>query len=189
MKQVKIIIGIICLTIVVFACNSKSQTNNQFENYSQEQIDSLKRIECDTLLSEMRKIKADTFGKVKNVPTNFAESLVMLDSMMNPKMKEWIKCLPDGEFGGYVHHGFGTYLRNNWGLWGNSELAKNLSEMGIFHPDDMSAIILDSYQRKLKGEEIKIEEQLKYYQDYWKENGIPVDSILNELKKEKENGG
>lgn len=68
-------------------------------------------------------------------------------------------------------------------------MAKNLSEMGIFHPDDMSAIILDSYQRKLKGEEIKIEEQLKYYQDYWKENGIPVDSILNELKKEKENGG
>jgi len=109
MKQLNIIIGITCLIILAFTCNSKSQTNNQFENYSQEQIDSLKRIECDNILSEMRKIKADTFGKVKRIPTNFEESLLVLDSMMNPKMKEWIKCLPDGEFGGYVHHGLGTY--------------------------------------------------------------------------------
>ena len=79
------------------------------------------------------------------------------------------------------------YLRNNWGLWRNSKLAENLFKMGIFHPDDMSGIILDSYQRKLKGEEIKLDEQLKYYQNYWRESGVPVDSILNEL--EKEDGG
>ncbi len=82
--------------------------------------------------------------------------------MMNPQMKEWIKCLPDREFGGYVHHGLGRYLRNNWGLWGRSKLAENLSQMGVFHPDDMSGIILDSYQRKLKGEAIKLEEQIKF---------------------------
>lgn len=187
MKQVNIILGIILLTALIFACNSNQQTGNQFKNYSQEQLDSLKRIECDTLLSEMRKIKADTFGKVQYIPENFEASLTTLDSMVNPQMKEWIKCLPDGEFSGYVHHGFGMYLRNNWGLWRNSKLAENLFKMGIFHPDDMSGIILDSYQRKLKGEEIKLDEQLKYYQNYWRESGVPVDSILNEL--EKEDGG
>ena len=84
----------------------------------------------------------------------------------------------------------GMYLRNNWGLWGDSELAKNLYKMGILHPDDMSGIILNSYQRKLKGEDIKLEEQLKYYQDYWRESGTPVDSILEEIQKEnKANGG
>lgn len=154
------------MALLTFTCNSKPQTNNEYENYTQEQIDSLKRIECDTLLSEMQKIKADTFIKVNTHPKNFEESLVILDSMMNPKMKEWIKCLPDGEFGGYVHHGFGTFLRNSWGLWGNSELAENLYEKGILHPDDMSGIILDSYQRNLKGKKIQLDKQIKYYQDY-----------------------
>lgn len=186
MKSAKFIIGIVSVITLAVACNSNSRKSSEYEDFTLEQIDSLKRIECDTLLSEMRKIKADTFIKVNSVPENYEESLVILDSMMNPKMKEWIKCLPDGEFGVYVHHGFGTYLRNNWELWGNSKLTENLSGMGIFHPDDMSAIILDSYQRKLKGEAIRIEEQLKFYQDYWRDNGVPVDSILNELKnKEK----
>ena len=138
----------------------------------------------------MRQTKTDTFAIIKTKPKDFEEGLVILDSMMNPKMKEWIKCLPDREFSGYVHHGFGTFLRNSWGLWGNSELAKNLYIMGILHPDDMSGIILNSYQRKLKGEDIKLEEQLKYYQDYWRKSGTPVDSILKEIQKEKiKNGG
>ena len=183
MKQAKYIIGIIGLAILMIACNSNAPTNNEDENYNQYQIDSLKRIECDTLLSQMRKLKADTFGIVKQIPKNFKESLMFLDSMINPKMREWIKCLPDGEFGSYVHHGFGRYLRNNWGLWGGLELAQSMNkEMGIWHPDDMSSIILLSYQRKLKGEEIKIQEQIKFYQDYW----AKVDSIKNAKIK---NGG
>ncbi|MCW8897304.1 MAG: hypothetical protein OQJ96_04935 [Flavobacteriales bacterium] len=138
----------------------------------------------------MSQTKTDTFARIKTLPNDFEESLIILDSMTHPKMKEWIRCLDDGEFSGYVHHGFGMYLRNNWGLWGNSELAKNLYKMGILHPDDMSGIILNSYQRKLKGEDIKLEEQLKYYQDYWRESGTPVDSILEEIQKEnKANGG
>ena len=40
--------------------------------------------------------------------------------------------------------------------------------LGIYHPDDMSGIILDSYHRYLTGKEIKLEEQIKFYQDYWK---------------------
>ncbi len=186
MKHFKILIGTVGVAALLFSCNSKGQFNNQIVNLSKPQIDSLKRIECDSLLSKMTEINADTFRKVFQIPTQFEESLMKLDSMMNPKMEEWIKCLPDGEFSGYVHHGFGRYLRNNWGLWGNSELADNLSKMGILHPDDMSGIILDSYQRKLKGEELKVEEQLKYYHDYWRNTGMPVDSILNELNKGEE---
>lgn len=183
MKQAKIIIGIFWIITLMITCDSRPQTNIELEYFNQEQIDSLKRVECDILLSEMQRTKTDTFGKIGQIPNNFEESLVFLDSMMNPKMKEWIKCLPDQEFAGYVHHGFGMYLRNNWGLWGNSKLADNLYRMGIFHPDDMSGIILDSYQRKLKKEEIKLEDQLKHYQDYWRKKDVPIDSILKELKK------
>jgi len=60
------------------------------------------------------------------------------------------------------------WMRNNWGLWRGSRLSKYFNEMGVFHPDDMSGIILVSYHRYLTGNEIKLEEQIKYYQDYWK---------------------
>ena len=115
---------------------------------------------------------------MNQIPRNFDECLVTLDTLVNSHIQEWIKCLPDGEFSSFVHFGFGMYLRNNWGLWGNSVLYQDLFKMGILHPDDMSSIILDSYQRKLKGEDIRLEEQLKYYQDYWKESGVNVDSVL-----------
>lgn len=176
----------ILLGLLIWSCNTTN--NKEINELSKAQIDSLQRIQCDSLLKELSKAKADTFGQVKSIPTDFEGCINQLDSLTSDKMKEWIKCLPDGEFSGFVHHGFGMYLRNNWGLWGDTKLTRNLYEMGILHPDDMTAIILNSYQRRLKGEDIKLQEQLKYYQDYWRKNGAPVDSILQTLKDKKNNG-
>jgi hypothetical protein len=39
--------------------------------------------------------------------------------------------------------------------------------MGIGHPEDMSGIILDSYHRHLNNKEIKLDEQIKFYKNYW----------------------
>ena len=36
--------------------------------------------------------------------------------------------------------------------------------------DDMSGIILDSFWRHLNQKPIKLDEQVKYYQDYWKKH-------------------
>ena len=178
MKEASKLILAAFLIGLLSACDSNSKQDRQNENLSQAQIDSLKKIECDSLLNHLIKIKADTFGHISRLPNSFEESLEQLDTLINDEMKEWIKCLPDGEFAAYVHHGFGTYLRNNWGLWGESKLAINLRMKGLSHPDDMSGIILHSYQRKLKKEKIKFEEQVKHYQDYWnkKVEPIPVDS-------------
>lgn len=65
------------------------------------------------------------------------------------------------------HLGLGMSIRNEWGLWSDSTLSKWFNERGIFHPDDMSGIILDSLVATLKGEPINLEEQIKEYQDYW----------------------
>jgi len=56
----------------------------------------------------------------------------------------------------------------DWQLWGGSRLSKFFNDRGIYHPDDMSGIILDSYHRYLTGKDIKLDEQIKFYQDYWK---------------------
>jgi uncharacterized C2H2 Zn-finger protein len=63
-------------------------------------------------------------------------------------------------------------MRNNWQLWGGSRLSKYFNDKGIYHPDDMSGIILDSYHRNLNGQEIKLDEQVKYYQDYWEKSKL-----------------
>ena len=59
-------------------------------------------------------------------------------------------------------------MRNNWALWKGSELSRWFNEKGIHHPDDMSGIIFDSFWRHLNNQPLKLEEQIKYYQDYWK---------------------
>ena len=46
------------------------------------------------------------------------------------------------------HHGFGTYIRNRFGLWrGNGEL---LASTGAEHPDDASQVILEQLNSYLK---------------------------------------
>jgi hypothetical protein len=78
--------------------------------------------------------------------------------------------MEEEEFTANAHFGFGMWMRNNWKLWGGSRLSKYFTDLGIFHPDDMSGIILTSYHRHLKGKEIKLEEQIKSYKDFWERN-------------------
>jgi len=70
-----------------------------------------------------------------------------------------------------VSFGTGMSIRNNWGLWARtSEISEYFSELGINHPDDMSSIILTSLHRKLNGIEIDLENQVKFYKEYWAES-------------------
>ncbi|WP_033083873.1 DUF6794 domain-containing protein [Colwellia psychrerythraea] len=66
-----------------------------------------------------------------------------------------------------LHHGFGTGLRNSWGLWYNSPLAQWFNQKGISHADDMSGIIIKSLYRELNDLPWKLDEQFEYYQTYW----------------------
>lgn len=70
-----------------------------------------------------------------------------------------------------VSFGTGISIRNNWGLWARtSKISEYFSELGIQHPDDMSSIILTSLHRKLNGIDIDLENQVKFYKEYWAES-------------------
>jgi len=69
-----------------------------------------------------------------------------------------------------THHGFGTWLRNTLGLWHEGTPVKYFNELGIYHADDMSGIILTSLHRKINNVDIDLDKQVKGYRDYWEEN-------------------
>jgi len=67
-----------------------------------------------------------------------------------------------------LHMSIGMWIRNNWIRTENDSLKKQFNELGIFHPDDMSSIILTSLHRKLKNIPIDLKGQAQHYIDYWK---------------------
>jgi hypothetical protein len=92
------------------------------------------------------------------IPKNLEECFLELNKLLKPKDIETIKNLKDRNEMILYHHGFGTWLRNNWGFWGGSRLQQYLMAKGLTHPDDMSATILEFYYDWLNGQHDKWKE-------------------------------
>jgi hypothetical protein len=111
----------------------------------------------------------NTFKKGKNYkPKNLEEAVSQLTIIHDDSIKQKILLMTEEEFIGNTHMGLGLWIRNNWGLWKGKELAKYFNSIGIYHPDDMSGIILTCYFRELNKQDWKVQEQIKKYQEYWK---------------------
>ncbi|NME72089.1 DUF6794 domain-containing protein [Flammeovirga aprica] len=59
--------------------------------------------------------------------------------------------------------------------------SKYFRDLGINHPDDMSSIILTSFHRYLNDIDIKLDEQVKLYKDYWEKSN---QAEINRKRKE-----
>lgn len=108
-------------------------------------------------------------------PKTLEETFPHLGRMFNDTMLYNFMVLPEDVSTIRLHHGLGTFLRNHWGLWRNSELKQYFQSKEIYHPDDMSDIILKSYHRHLNNIPIDLEQQAAYYAHYWKDK--PVDGF------------
>lgn len=83
------------------------------------------------------------------IPRDLEEAVLALDKLISEEEKYELCKMGEDEFLAATHLGIGMYLRNEWGLWKNSELRKYFRRRGIFHPDDMSGEILKSYYKFL----------------------------------------
>ena len=123
--------------------------------------------------------------KQKNIdiePRNIDDCLIVLQKDIPDKEKELLRT---GEITtASLHHTAGREIRNKWKLWGNSELENWFQSIGVWHPDDMSSIILDSFVKVLRKEPIDLEEQVKIYQDYWKTQNENIKNFTVEYSKE-----
>lgn len=65
------------------------------------------------------------------------------------------------------HLGAGRALRNGELNRWDSGVRQLLVRKGLYHPDDMSGIVLLSAARRLRGERTGFEDQVTHYREYW----------------------
>ncbi len=102
------------------------------------------------------------------IPKDLEDCFAQLDKLLSPKDREEFRNKPEDDLILY-HHGFGTGLRNDWQLWGESRLQKYFAAMGVPHPESISMIILTSYWRRENHQEIKLEEQIARDRAAWEQ--------------------
>jgi hypothetical protein len=107
----------------------------------------------------------------KYIPTDLVDALNYLDCKWSKSDKDTFRLKSENVATAELHFGTGMGIRNSWGLWkGDSGISKYFRDLGINHPDDMSGIILTSFHRHLNDTDIKLDEQLKFYTDYWEKS-------------------
>jgi hypothetical protein len=117
------------------------------------------------------------------LPVNIEEAIDLLKNFFKENLEE-IKNMSEDEFSGSVHHSGGMFIRNSWLLWWHKDhkyeqwpkeipkLNQWFNNLGIWHADDMSGILMTSLHRSLRGEDLEIDKQVQHYLDYWKEQGV-----------------
>jgi hypothetical protein len=98
---------------------------------------------------------------MKIIPANLDEALRELESQLKDDEKAEILGFEEEDFVIMSHMFLGQELRNQWLYPGDSPLLEFFKAEGLFLEDDMSDILLRSFYRYLKGEDIRYEEQLR----------------------------
>jgi len=104
-----------------------------------------------------------------NQPKDLDEAIEYFETSWSKIEKENFKALPENEAVTNSHFGVGLWIRNNW-IHGNRDtsLISYFHKLGIFHPDDISSIILTSLHRDLNEIDIDLSGQVEHYKAYWK---------------------
>ncbi|MFC0605851.1 DUF6794 domain-containing protein [Winogradskyella pulchriflava] len=114
------------------------------------------------------------------IPKDLNDAINSLNKIYSDSLKVEITKLAEKDYVyGNYRPGIGLWMRNNWQLWGGSRLSKFFRDNKIEHPESMSVVILESFYRSLKNEDIRFEEQIKEYVE-WEEK-----AKANELEREK----
>jgi hypothetical protein len=109
------------------------------------------------------------------IPTDLNDAISYLNCVWSDTSKVAFKNKPENDAVAELHFGTGLYMRNNWGLWeGKGSLYNSFKSKGIFHPDDMSSIIITSFHRTLNETDIQLLEQIADYQKYW--NAVKIEN-------------
>lgn len=85
------------------------------------------------------------------IPADLRECFLELDKKLAEVDRQEMKAKPKRDDMIVYHLGLGTWMRNNWGLWGGSRLWKYFNDRGVSHPEEISSIVLYHYHDWLNG--------------------------------------
>lgn len=86
-----------------------------------------------------------------NWPKSLDEAVQRILSRMSPEDQKTVRETPRQQLI-LFHHGWGTGIRNSFGLWqGNHEL---LQSCGGGHPDDCSMVIIEAVWERLQAMDV-----------------------------------
>lgn len=101
------------------------------------------------------------------IPQDIEECFTVLEQTLAREDLDFIKNNKTEDHLVKLHHFLGRFIRNEWGLWTGSELSRYFNTLGLFHPDDMSGVIITSFYRHLHKLPLQIESQVQRYKDFW----------------------
>jgi hypothetical protein len=104
------------------------------------------------------------------IPKNIEKCFVLLDKTMQHDKILLVKTLEEDSI--YYHPSFKhrTDFFHAWKIYHGSRLSKYFNKKGLYGSFEIYEIILVSYHRYLNNESIKLEEQIKKYQEKQKED-------------------
>lgn len=102
-------------------------------------------------------------------PKNIEESIAYFEKKWTDNEKNVFKNKNEADAVTELHMTVGMWIRNSWIRNENDSLVDQFHKIGVFHPEDISTIILTSLHRKLNHKEIKLDEQAQKYIEYWKQ--------------------
>jgi hypothetical protein len=102
-----------------------------------------------------------------STPRTLDECFVVLAKKLPPETLQRMRSGSEPDMIEY-HHGLGTWIRNNWGLWSCGPLYQYFHRIGLEHPDDMSGVIFTSFWRYLRDKPLDVEGQVRKCQLYWR---------------------
>ncbi|MGJ8655166.1 MAG: DUF6794 domain-containing protein [Akkermansiaceae bacterium] len=113
------------------------------------------------------------------IPSTLAEAHQELERLLPKEELAKIDAMKMEDEMGELHFGIGMVLRNSWGLWGDSPMAKHMQSLGFIHPDHMSGVILETFWCKRHGKDLRIKERVALYAALRKENKWPGDEVVD----------
>jgi hypothetical protein len=84
------------------------------------------------------------------LPTTVAEAVDYLLARLDPENRKALRAMKRDELIS-LHHGYGTGIRNELGLWGPVPIHQDPEVAGLF-PDDISQHLIERLWEKLQSE-------------------------------------
>lgn len=100
------------------------------------------------------------------IPNDVNDCFHQLDSICNDSIKQIIKKLNEDDFIFHAQFKLKPWIENNWLNQRNSRLRIYFIQNGIYHPNDMNDIVLNSYHRYLCSKHIQLDLQFKFYRTH-----------------------